>query len=167
MKFNLIVLTGCLLMIFSCQQSNPGVRKPYKFPISYFDSLVRGKHVIYDQELREDGSIKQRKYYLADSAKYVFEYNKQNELMTVTKFNGSGSEVWQENYFPNGQRMSHYEKFTNPETGVSEFQGDYEAFYETGYLKEKGSYQHDMQQWIVPFDPEGNSGDTIVYQYKK
>ena len=154
-------------LVFSCNSNDEVRLAPYKFPIEHFDSLVRSKQVILDQTLREDGSLKERRYYLADTVKFIMEYNRQGELMSVVKFDKSGKELWQENYFPSGQRMAHYDKFVNEKTGVSEFHGNYKAYYESGYLKEKGVYEHDMQKWVITYDQEGNSGDTIVYEMPK
>jgi hypothetical protein len=166
MKSSRIYLSIALIItVFSCNRKENDLYKPYTFNTNALDSLVRIKEVILDQSLREDGTLRERKYYLGDTVKYLVTYNKQEKILNLSKFKGP-EEVWTENYYPNGQRLSHYEKKMDAATGMSHFHGFYEAYYETGWVKERGVYKMDNPDWIVNYTESGLSGDTTVYVTK-
>jgi hypothetical protein len=160
-KFYLII--ALVVGILSCKGKENDLYKPYSFNTNELDSLVRLKVAILDQSLRDDGTLRERKYYLGDTVKYVVTYNKQEKILNLSKFIGP-EEVWTENFYPNGQRLSRYEKKMDKNTGMSHFHGFYEAYYETGWVKERGMYKMDQPDWIVNYTESGLSGDTIVYQ---
>ncbi len=163
-KFYLII--ALIMSILSCKSKENDLYKPYSFNTNELDSLVRLKVVILDQSLREDGTLRERKYYLGDTVKYIVTYNKAEKILNVSKFMGP-EEVWTENYYPSGQRLSKYTKKMDPQTGMSHFNGFYEAYYETGWVKERGVYIMDQPNWVVNYTESGLSGDTVVYQLKQ
>jgi len=153
------------IFLFSCQQKDNRDPVPYKFPISWLDSLVEENEAIVNLSFTPEGKVKIRRYFLADTVSYMLEYNKFNELSSVYKFNGKGLEIWQENYYPNGQRMAHYNKKGDSRTGLSFADGFYEAYYDMGEIKERGMYQNDKPVWMLPFTRDRVAGDTIYYQF--
>jgi hypothetical protein len=163
MKSTRIFLSIVLIISFlSCNRKENDLYKPFTFNTNSLDSMVRLKEVILDQSLRDDGTLRERKYYLGDTVKYLVTYNKEEKILNVSKFQGP-EEVWTENYYPNGQRLSRYEKKMDSKTGMSHFNGFYEAYYETGWVKERGMYKMDNPDWMVTYTESGLSGDTIVY----
>lgn len=161
-----VCLLGLSMVAFySCKNNDePVLYKPYTFSTRPLDSLVRLKQVILDQVVRNDGTLQERKYYLGDTVKYLVTYNRKGLLMNVSKYMGP-VEVWTENFFPNGQRMSHFDKVMDKKTGESFYEGKYESYYETGWLQESGEYEKDRPKWVVKFTESGLQGDTIIYEY--
>jgi hypothetical protein len=161
----LLPLSFLMVAFYACKNTEePVLYKPYVFSTRPLDSLVKLKQVILDQIVRPDGSLEGRKYYMGDTVKYHVSYNKRGNILSVTKFEGP-KEVWIENYFPNGQRMSHYERDFDKKTGQTYFQGMYESYYESGWLQESGEYEMDRPKWIVKFTESGLEGDTLIYEY--
>jgi len=162
----LITLFALIFISLSCKENVKLTRyQPYKFEIRPLDSLVKLGQVILDETFRPDSTLQEQRYYLGDTVKFHLTYNKSGYLLNVSKFVGP-EEVWTENYWPNGQRMSHFDKMLDPTTGGSYFHGPYKAYYESGWLKEQGEYKLDQPVWVVNFTEDGTSGDTIVYVYQ-
>ena len=162
--FGFIIL---MMLMGSCSSSETDKRYvPYTFDQNNLDSLVKLKIVILDEVKREDATVQERRYYLGDSVKYILTYNKSAALLNVSKYEGA-HEVWTENFYPNGQRMSRFTMFTDPETGASYYQGAYQSYYQTGWLKEEGYYKRDKPFWMLPYTENGLSGDTIFYEYQE
>ncbi len=153
------------IILISCQQKDNRDPKPYKFPISWLDSLVDEKEAIVTFSFTPEGKVRTKKYFLADSVSYMLEYNKFNELSTAYKYNSNGLEIWQENYYPNGQRMARYTKKGISSNGLSYADGFYEAYYDMGEIKERGMYKNDKLVWMLPFTRDRVAGDTIYYQF--
>lgn len=171
MKIRLIYLVTITFltawMLESCSSTETDNRYvPYQFNQSELDSLVGLKLAIADEAKRPDGSVQERRYYLGDSVKYVLTYNKSKDLLNVSKYEGA-HEVWTENFFPNGQRLSRFTMFTDPKTGESYYEGPYQSYYQTGWLKEEGFYKKDKPFWMLPYTEKGLSGDTIFYEYQE
>lgn len=159
--FTIILLT---VTIFSCADKDNRDAKPYKFPIATLDSLVEEDEAIMNQTLNAEGKPQIKRYFLADTISYTLEFNKFNELETVYKYNGKGLMLWQENYYPSGQRMAHYSKNGDNRTGMAFADGFYEAYYDQGEIKERGMYKNDQLVWMLPFTRDRVAGDTIFYQ---
>ena len=167
MKNALTLSAICVLFIFSCQQKDNRDPKPYKFPVSWLDSMVEEKEALVSLSFTPEGKVKTRRYFLADTVSYLLEYNKFNELSSVYKYNGKGLELWQENYYPNGQRMAHYTKNGDSRTGLDFADGFYEVYYDMGEIKERGVYKNDKQVWMLPFTRDRVAGDTIYFQFNE
>lgn len=163
-NFNAYTIIILAVTIFSCADKDNRDAKPYKFPISTLDSLVEEDEAIMNQTLNADGKPQIKRYFLADTVSYTLEYNKFNELETVCKYNGKGLMIWQENYYPSGQRMAHYSKNGDSRTGMAFADGFYEAYYDQGEIKERGMYKNDQLVWMLPFTRDRVAGDTIFYQ---
>lgn len=161
--FSLGVLA--VIFLFSCQQKDNRDPKPYQFPVSWLDSMVEENEAIVNLSFTPEGKIRNRRYFLADTVSYMLEYNKFNELSSVYKYNGKGLELWQENYYPNGQRMAHYNKSGDSRTGLAYADGFYEAYYDLGEIKERGVYKNNKLVWMLPFTRDRVAGDTIYYQF--
>ncbi len=159
--YSLIVAS---VLVFSCTEKDNRDAKPYKFPVATLDSLVEEEEAIMNQTLNAAGKPQIKRYFLADTVSYMLEYNKFNELESVYKFNGKGLMLWQENYYPNGQRMAHYSKNGDNRTGMAYFDGFYEVYYDQGEIKERGMYKNDKMLWMLPFTRDRVAGDTIYYQ---
>lgn len=153
-------------VITSCGNNTDNRYVPYTFNESYLDSLTQLKIALVDEIKREDGTVREKRYYLGDSVKYVLTYNKSQALLNVSRFE-KAIEVWTENFYPNGQRLSRFTMYTDPKTGEAYYQGPYQAFYETGWLKEEGEYIKDKPKWMLPYTESGLSGDTIYYEYEE
>lgn len=165
-SLKLVAIFTLFISVLSCKENVKLTRyQPYKFDIRPLDSLVKLGQVILDETFRPDSTLQEQRYYLGDTVKYHLTYNKSGYLLNVSKFVGP-EEVWTENYWPNGQRMSHFDKILDPTTGGSYFHGPYKAYYESGWLKEQGEYKMDQPTWVVNFTEDGTSGDTIVYVYQ-
>lgn len=163
-NFNAYTIIILAVTIFSCADKDNRDAKPYKFPISTLDSLVEEDEAIMNQTLNAEGKPQIKRYFLADTVSYTLEYNKFNELETVYKYNGKGLMIWQENYYPSGQRMAHYSKNGDSRTGMAFADGFYEAYYDQGEIKERGMYKNDQLVWMLPFTRDRVAGDTIFYQ---
>jgi len=160
-----LLLSFLMVAFYACKNSDePVLYKPFTFSTRPLDSLVKLKQVILDQIVRPDGSLEERKYYLGDTVKYFVSYNKSGNLLNVTKFVGP-IEVWTENYYPSGQRMSHFDKSMDKTTGESYYHGKYESYYESGWLQESGEYETNRPKWVVKFTESGLEGDTLIYEY--
>ena len=159
--YSLILVT---IIIFSCADKDNRDAKPYKFPFVMLDSLVEEDEAIMNQSLNAEGKPQIRRYFLADTVRYMLEFNKFNELETVYKFNGNGMMLWQENYYPSGQRMARYSKKGDSRTGMAFADGFYEVYYDQGEIKERGMYKNDQLIWMLPFTRDRVAGDTIFYQ---
>lgn len=165
----LIPVMVSLVMLFasSCDSKEQDERfNPYKFNASALDSLVDFKQALIDVVYRPDSSIREKRYYLGDSVKMVVTYNKQGALLNVTRHEDA-IEVWTENYYPNGQRLSKFNMYTDPKTGESHYHGTYKSYYQTGWLKEIGEYRYDKPYWILSYTESGLSGDTVFYEYEE
>ena len=155
------------LLFEACSSSETDNRYvPYVFDQNSLDSLAKIKVAILDEVKRDDGSIQERRYYLGDSVKYILTYNKSGALLNVSKHEGA-HEVWTENFYPNGQRLSKFTMYTDPKTGASFYEGPYQSYYQTGWLKEEGYYKRDKPYWMLPYTESGLSGDTIFYDYQE
>lgn len=167
MRSHSFPLFAALLAVVSChsgpQRPDP---EPYEFDWVGFDSLAQLQGAIVDTEYRPDSSLFGKRYYLADTAKVILEFNRQEELQSMHWYNGKGQELWQENYYPSGQRMSRFLKATNAENGTSYFQGLYTSYYLDGSVKERGEYQNNQLLWNVHWETDGRQGDTLVYEYR-
>ena len=160
-----IVFTA--MLFDSCSESKQDNRYvPYVFNTNELDSLVKLKVALLDEVKRTDGSLFEKRYYLGDSVKYILTYNKSQTLLNVSKHEGA-DEVWTENYYPNGQRLSRFTRETDARTGASYYQGPYQSYYQTGWLKEEGMYKLDKPYWMLPYTESGMSGDTIFYEYQE
>jgi antitoxin component YwqK of YwqJK toxin-antitoxin module len=166
-KIVLSALFLCMIVTYSCNHTDPLAAKPYKFPENVLDSLVDIDQALVNVVKMQNGKVQEKKFFLADTVCYDLVYNKFGELISVYKFNGKGIELWQENYYPNGQRMSHFEKASDLKTGESYFNGFYEAYYEFGEIKERGVYKNNELVWMVPFTKDRVSGDTIQYEIQQ
>lgn len=166
-KIVLFAVLACVFATYSCNHVDPLAAKPYKFPENDLDSLVDIDQALVNIVKMQNGKVQEKKFFLADTVCYDLHYNKFGELISVYKFNGEGIELWQENYYPNGQRMSHFEKDSDHKTGESYFNGFYEAYYEFGEIKEHGMYKNNELLWLVPFTKDRISGDTIQYEIKR
>jgi len=165
-SFKIFTFIFLIFNAYSCKENVKLTRyQPYKFDIRPLDSLVGLGQVILDESYRPDSTLQEQRYYLGDTVKYQLTYNKNGSLLNLSKFVGP-EEVWTENYWPNGQRMSHFDKILDPTTGGSYFHGPYKSYYESGWLKEEGEYKMDQPVWVVNFTEDGTSGDTIVYIYQ-
>lgn len=141
MKVNktLVVISAMISLVMllatSCGSKDQDERySPYKFNTTALDSLVDLKQALIDVVYRPDSSIREKRYYLGDSVKMVLTYNKQGALLNVTRHEDA-IEVWTENYYPNGQRLSRFHMYTDPKTGESHYHGVYKSYYQTGWLK--------------------------------
>jgi len=165
-KFFSGILIATILMS-SCSGDETDKRYvPYMFNQTELDSLAKIKVAILDEVKREDGTLQEKRFYLGDSVKYILTYNKSGSLLNASKYEGA-HEVWTENFYPNGQRMSRFTMYTDPRTGESYYQGPYQSYYQTGWLKEEGFYKKDKPFWMLPYTENGLSGDTIFYEYQE
>ncbi|MBS3913764.1 MAG: hypothetical protein KG003_04650 [Bacteroidetes bacterium] len=139
--------------------------KPYKFNRDRLDSLVRSNAAIHDVEKRTDGTLKNETYYLGDSVKYRLLYNEKSKLTTVLKYDVHGTQIWYETYFPNGQRSGHYTTTDSLSKANAYEHGYYETYYEDGKIKEIGEYREGRPLWHLPFDIEGQAGDTLKIEW--
>lgn len=156
-----------IFLIAACDSNNKDNRyEPYTFDQKYIDSFVETKQAILDVTYRPDSTIREKRYYLGDSVKMVLTFNKQGALLNVSRHEGA-IEVWTENYYPNGQRLSRFEMLTDPTTGESYYHGTYKMYYQTGWLKEVGQYRYNKPHWILNFTESGLSGDTVFYEYEE
>jgi antitoxin component YwqK of YwqJK toxin-antitoxin module len=155
-----------ILLVSACNFSGNDERYvPYTFDINYLDSLAKVKNAMYSEHKSTEGHTKEARYYLGDSVKYIVQFDKESKIVSVSKFEGA-SEVWIENYYPNGQRMSKIAIKTDAQTGEKYFEGPYSTYYETGWIKEVGTYKNNKPYWMLPFTENGLSGDTIFYEYQ-
>jgi antitoxin component YwqK of YwqJK toxin-antitoxin module len=162
--FQIMLLTA--LSFVSCGNKNNDERyDPHTFNLSELDSLVKQKQAMYSELKSPEGQLKEARYYLGDSVKFIIQFDKEGILLSVSKFEGA-SEVWLENYYPNSQRMSRIAMKTDPKTGETQFEGPYSSYYETGWIKEKGFYKNNKPYWMLPYSEKGISGDTIFYEYQ-
>lgn len=158
-----------LIIILAACQSQEGKApelKPYKFNRDALDKLVKENKAMYEVKKREDGTLRSEAYYLGDTVKYELQYDKSSRLQTVYRRNEHGLYVWQENYYPDGQRKAHYNLGSvkgHPEIAL--YDGRYEEYYENGKLKETGEYKRQQLMWQVRFDQDGHSGDTLEFDY--
>lgn len=160
----LSLLFFAVIISFSCKRVDPLAPKPYRFSENWLDSLVDNKEALMNVVSSYQGKVQEKKYFLSDTVCYDIEYNKFGEIISVHKFNGKGIELWQDNYYPNGQRMAHFEKSSDPLNGVSFYNGFYEAYFEFGEIKERGMYKNNEILWMVPYTKDRVSGDTILYE---
>jgi len=162
-----VMISLVMLLATSCGSKDQDERySSYKFNATALDSLVDLKQALIDVVYRPDSSIREKRYYLGDSVKMVLTYNKQGALLNVTRHEDA-IEVWTENYYPNGQRLSRFNMYTDPKTGESHYHGVYKSYYQTGWLKEIGEYRYDKPYWILSYTESGLSGDTVFYEYEE
>lgn len=157
-----------IIMLAACQsqEGKAPELKPYKFNRDALDKLVKENKAMYEVQKREDGTLKAESYYLGDTVKYELQYDKSSRLQSVYRRNEHGEYVWQENYYTDGQRKARYGLGSFPgQPGAPIYQGRYEEYYEDGKLKETGEYKNAQLMWQVRFDQEGNSGDTLEFDY--
>ncbi len=145
------------------------ISKPFKFDREKLEKLAKEKKAIYDLGKRNNGTLSYEKFYLGDSVKYELNFDEKSNLSRVAKFNEHGEQVWEEEYYPNGQRKSHYNMKTVQEYGRISTQraGYYETYYETGIVKERGVFNNNKYEWTLKITPEGYAGDTTFYEYPK
>lgn len=165
-----MVLSSCFALIFllaSCgnSSSRPDA-EPFAFDVRAFDSISKAQGAIVDAEYRSDSTLFGKRYYLADTAKVILEFNRQEELQSVHWYNGKGQELWQEIYYPSGQRMARFGKQVNQGTGAAFFHGPYKSYYPDGSVKECGEYGNNQLLWNVHWESDGRRGDTIIYEYR-
>lgn len=167
MQKALFPFLAVLLVLVSCgdSSSRPDA-EPHVFDVQEFDSLSKAQGAIVDVEYRSDSSLFGKRYYLADTAKVILEFNRQDELQSVHWYNGKGQELWQENYYPSGQRMARFGKQVNEGTGAAYFHGTYKSYYQDGSVKECGEYEDNQLLWNVHWESDGRKGDTIIYEYR-
>lgn len=167
MRLGIFSMLFAGVILISCADSNSRPdAEPYTFDAQSFDSLAKLQGAIVDAEYRSDSSLYGKRYYLADTAKVILEFNRQEELQSVHWFNGKGQEVWQENYYPSGQRMSRFSKRADSGTGAAFFHGSYKSYFQDGSVKECGEYENNQLKWNVHWEADGRKGDTIVYEYQ-
>jgi len=157
------------LLIAACG-SNSGkdsISKPFKFDRDKLDKLVKEKKAIYDISKRGDGTLQWEKYYLGDSVKYELNFDSKSNLSRVTKFDEHGLPVWQEVYYPNGQRKAHYTIQTTKESGMvqTNYDGYFEQYFENGNVMERGVYKNQVLVWVQKITKEGYPADTTFYDY--
>jgi antitoxin component YwqK of YwqJK toxin-antitoxin module len=158
-----------MLFLVACGNSGKAPKlKPYFFDRDALDKMVENKPEMHILRKRGNGTLEKEFYYLGDTVKYELLYNKNSQLQTVYKRNEHGMQVWQENYYPSGQRMGHYSlaESDSVKNGIAVYYGKFEEYHEDGALKSKGMFKNGQLQWQITFDKEGNAGDTLVYDYK-
>lgn len=155
-----------MLALASCGGPKRPEPKPYKFDRNQLDELVKGGKALYDVMKRPDGTLVTEKYFLGDTVRYFLTYDEKSNLSRVIKLDEHGQEVYEDFFYPGGQRKSHYPMAVFPQTGpASVIHGYYEEYFEDAKLKEAGIYEKGKQMWKLKYDKEGNSGDTTFFEY--
>lgn len=160
--------SGVILLCIACSGGDKdNFHKPFRFDRDALDKLVKEKKALYDMEKRGDGTLMGERYYLGDTAKYELIYDQKSNLKVVTKYDEHGMELWEETYYPNGQRKSHYNHKTLESGGHFEtiLDGYYEQYYENGDVMERGLYKNRQMQWNQKISKEGYPADTLHYDY--
>jgi antitoxin component YwqK of YwqJK toxin-antitoxin module len=168
MKYAFPLLLIVLIQV-SCTGNNAGdsISKPYKFDRDKLDKLVKEKKAIYDIGKRSNGTLMYEKYYLGDSVKYEIGYDLKSNIQSVSKFDEHGQTIWEERYYPNGQRKAHYNMKTAKNGNMIEntHDGYFEQYYENGNVMERGMYKSEQIIWMQKLTKEGLPLDTIFYDY--
>lgn len=154
------------IVTFACNTTpETPTSSPYKFDKAALQKQVKQGKMMLDSSM-VDSQFVETYYYLPDTGKFRLFYDKQRNLKVVEKFNEHGIAVWQEYYHNNGQRAAHYPFQQFQEFGPQSVRhGLAEMWDENGMNKSHQLYQKGMLMWQVEFDKEGNSGDTLEYDY--